>query len=68
VGGDRLPGGDRGPAASRGFESSIERAIFATVLRRLFVPGSDRACDKWVEDHAISGTDGLAPHHLHRPD
>ena len=29
--------------AGRGFEFAVERAIFATVLHRLFVSGSDRA-------------------------
>ncbi|MDO9712955.1 hypothetical protein Q7A36_31795 [Paracraurococcus sp. LOR1-02] len=52
--------------AGRGFEFSVERTIFATVLHRLFVSGSDRACDRWIEDHLIPGTDGLALHHLHR--
>src|SRR3712207_5023193 len=52
--------------AGRGFEFAVERAIFATVLHRLFVSGSDRACDKWLEDYAIPGTDGLALHHLYR--
>jgi transposase len=52
--------------AGRGFEFDVERAIFATVLHRLFVSGSDRACDKWIEDYAIPGTDGLALHHLYR--
>jgi transposase len=52
--------------ASRGFEFDVERAIFATVLHRLFVSGSDRACDKWIEDYAVPGVDGLALHHLYR--
>jgi Transposase DDE domain len=52
--------------AGRGFEFNVERAVFATVLHRLFVSGSDRACDKWIEDYAIPGTDGLALHHLYR--
>jgi Transposase DDE domain len=52
--------------AGRGFEFAVERAIFATVLHRLFVSGSDRACDKWIGDYAIPGTDGLALHHLYR--
>src|SRR3954471_19428209 len=30
--------------AGRGFELDVERAIFATVLHRLFASGSDRAC------------------------
>ena len=50
----------------RGFEFDVERAVFATVLHRLFVSGSDRACDKWMEDYAIPGSDGLALHHLYR--
>jgi hypothetical protein len=48
--------------AGRGFEFSVERAIFATVLHRLFVSGSDRACDRWIEDYLIPGVDGLALH------
>jgi hypothetical protein len=52
--------------AGRGFEFAVERAVFATVLHRLFVSGSDRACDKWIEDYAIPGVDGLALHHLYR--
>src|SRR5919202_411131 len=52
--------------AGRGFEFEVERAIFATVLHRLFVSGSDRACDKWVEDYAIPGVEGVALHHLYR--
>jgi transposase len=50
----------------RGFAFEVERAIFATVLHRLFVSGSDRACDKWIDDYVIPGTDGLALHHLYR--
>ncbi len=30
--------------ASRGFEFAVERAVFTTVLHRLMVSGSDRAC------------------------
>ena len=32
----------------RAFEFPIERAIFATVLHRIMVSGSDRACEKWL--------------------
>jgi hypothetical protein len=52
--------------AGRGFEFAVERAVFATVPHRLFVSGSDRACDKWIEDYAIPGVDGLALHHSYR--
>jgi len=47
-------------AAERKFEFSIERAIFLTVLHRLFDPGSDRAAEKWKDTHAIAGADELA--------
>jgi DDE family transposase len=52
--------------AGRGFAFAVERAVFATVLHRLFVSGSDRACERWIEDYAIPGVDGLALHHLYR--
>jgi DDE family transposase len=52
--------------AGRGFEFAVERAIFVTVLHRLMVSGSDRACEKWLEDYDIPGINGLALHHLYR--
>src|SRR5690348_1131106 len=52
--------------AGRRFEFAVERAAFATVLHRLFVAGSDRACERWIEDYVIPGTDGLALHQLYR--
>src|SRR5689334_7557578 len=33
----------------RGFEFAVERAVFLTVLHRLMVAGSDRACELWRE-------------------
>ena len=50
----------------RRFEFSIERAIFLTVLHRLFAFGSDRAAEKWKDDYAIAGVGGLSLHHLYR--
>ena len=50
----------------RRFEFSIERAIFLTVLHRLFAPGSDRAAEKWKDDYAIEGASELDLHHLYR--
>jgi hypothetical protein len=44
----------------------MERAIFATVLHRLMVSGSDRACERWLEAYAIAGAEGLELHHLYR--
>jgi hypothetical protein len=55
-----------GLLASRGFEFVVERAVFATVLHRLMVSGSDRACEKWLADYDVPGVDGLALHHLYR--
>jgi hypothetical protein len=52
--------------SGRGFEFAVERAVFATVLHRIMVSGSDRACDKWLADYDIPGVDGLALHHLYR--
>jgi hypothetical protein len=50
----------------RRFEFSVERAIFLTVLHRLFAPGSDRAAEKWKNDYAIGGVGELDLHHLYR--
>lgn len=50
----------------RKFEFSVERAVFLTVLHRLFVSGSDRAAEVWRNDYAIPGTEGLQLHHLYR--
>ena len=51
--------------AERRFEFPVERAVFATVLHRLMVSGSD-PCDKWLADYDIPGVDGLALHHFYR--
>jgi len=50
----------------RGFDFPVERAVFVAVLHRLFVSGSDRACEKWMADYAIPGSDGLQLHHFYR--
>lgn len=50
----------------RKFEFDVERAVFLTVLHRLFSPGSDRAADYWRHGYRIDGTDGLDLHHLYR--
>jgi len=34
----------------RGFEFAVERAVFVSVLHRLFVSGSDRSREKWMAD------------------
>jgi hypothetical protein len=56
---DELSGGRK-----HGF--ALERAVFLTVLHRLFISGSDRAADRWREDYRIAGIDGLDLHHLYR--
>jgi transposase len=50
----------------RRFEFALERAVFLTVLHRLFAPGSDRAAEKWKDDYAIAGAEELALHQLYR--
>src|SRR6266404_871432 len=46
-------------AAGRQFEFAAERAVFLTVLHRLFVSGSDRAAEKWRADYRMEGTEAL---------
>jgi transposase len=50
----------------RKFEFDVERAVFLTVLHRLFVSGSDRSCEKWHRDYKIKGVEELSLHHLYR--
>ncbi len=50
----------------RRFECDVGRAVFLTVLHRLFAPGSDRAADKWKQDYQIDGCEPLQLHHLYR--
>src|ERR1700690_3833648 len=56
---EQLAGGRK-----HGFE--LERAVFLTVLHRLFTGGSDRAADRWRLDYRIGGVEGLDLHHLYR--
>src|SRR5450432_3600267 len=53
-------------AGSRRHDFPLERAVFLTVLNRLFSGGSDRAADRWRQDYRIEGVDGLGLHHLYR--
>ena len=52
--------------SERSFDFDVERAIFLTVLHRLFPSGSDRSCDKWRRDYVIEGVEELSLHHLYR--
>mgnify|MGYP000720783744 CR=1 FL=1 len=55
-----------GLLGERRFEFAVERAVFLTVLHRLFDPGSDRAAEQWKAGYAMAGTEELALHHLYR--
>lgn len=48
--------------SQRHFEYDVERAIFISVLHRLFGSGSDRACSKWRRDYDGDGE----LHHFYR--
>ncbi len=50
----------------RRFELPVARAIFLTVLQRLLAPGADRAADRWREDDASDGLEGVELHPLYR--
>jgi len=52
--------------APRRFRFDLERAVFLTVLHRLFDPGSDRQAARWASDQAIDGAAQLDLHHLYR--
>ena len=52
--------------SNRKFEFDVEKAIFVTVLHRLFVSGSDRSCEKWYRDYKIKGVEDLSLHHFYR--
>src|SRR6516165_9879569 len=53
-------------AGERGFQFDLERAVFLTVLHRLFDPGSDRAAEKWRRGLVIAGVGDLELHQLYR--
>lgn len=50
----------------RKFGFSVERALFLTVLHRLFVSGSDRGCERWRRNYRIDGAEDIALHQLYR--
>jgi transposase len=53
-------------AKTRGFEFSVERVAFITVLHRLISPGSDRQAERWMEDYYIPGKEEIDLHHFYR--
>jgi transposase len=50
----------------RHFEFPVERAVYLTVLHRLFASGSDRAAERWRRDVKVPGAEDLQLHHLYR--
>ena len=51
---------------SRRYEFDVERAIYLTVIHRLFAAGSDRAAERWRQAYRLPGTETLDLHHLYR--
>lgn len=51
---------------ARRFGFEVERAIYLSVLHRLFASGSDRAAERWKEDYRIPGAEKLDLQHLYR--
>lgn len=56
----------RGLLKGRRYEFEVERAIYFTVLSRLFFPGSDRKALNRSRDYKVEGIEGLGLHHLYR--
>lgn len=52
--------------AGRRFEFPLERAVFVSVLHRLFASGSDRSAQAWLREVRIRGAEDLELHHLYR--
>lgn len=56
----------RGLAARRKHEFDLERAVYLTVLHRLFASGSDRAAEVWKENYRLAGAEDIWLHQLYR--
>ncbi len=52
--------------AGRKFSFPVERAVFASVVHRLFEAGSDRQGHRFLRDVAVPGAKDLELHHLYR--
>ena len=50
----------------RNFGFSVERAVFLTVLHRLFCSGSDRSASKWKTNYRIKGVEDIELHQIYR--
>ena len=62
----KIPQVLQGLLGGRRFEFPVERAVFLTVMHRLFHSGSDRSCMVWKEDYHLPGTESLQLHQLYR--
>jgi transposase len=51
---------------SRHYGFDVERALYLTVVHRLFASGSDRAAERWRQAYRLPGTETLELHHLYR--
>jgi transposase len=56
----------QGLLQGREFEFPVERAIYLTVLHRLFQSGSDRSAERWKRDVVLPEGEDLRLHHLYR--
>ena len=52
--------------AERNFGFDVERAVFASVLHRLFEAGSDRQAVRWLANTSVPGAEEIELHHLYR--
>ena len=52
--------------SGRRFQFDLERAVYHTVLHRLFESGSDRSSLIWQQDYRLPGTEELDLQHLYR--
>jgi hypothetical protein len=50
----------------RRYEFDVERAVYLTVVHRLFASGSDRAAERWRQAYRLPGSETLELHHLYR--
>ena len=62
----KIPQVLEGLLGGRRFGFPVERAVFLTVMHRLFHSGSDRSCMVWKEDYHLPGTESLQLHQLYR--
>jgi hypothetical protein len=53
-------------AGVRRFSFDVERAVYHTVMHRLFESGSDRSSLAWADDFRLPGTENLRVQHFYR--